>query len=224
MTSCLAIQAQFPEYLDGTASGAGMQAIAAHLQTCEKCSAEFAASRNLQLMLAMVGPAKPPVDLGLRLRVAISQEQSRTLRRRLDRWQMNWQNSIAPILARGAAGLASAMILLGAVALMIGTVAAPPTVGANVGLTDTASSPQFLYSVGGSDARLSFHEPVLVEAEISKSGKVYDYRIVSGPESKAVRDELNNILLMSHFTPALSYGTPVSSRAILSFSGVSVRG
>jgi hypothetical protein len=224
MNSCSSIRAQFSEYLDGVIAGAGMRSIAAHLQSCQECSAEFAAWRNLQSLLTAVGPAKPPSDLGLRLRVAISQEQSRTVRRRMDCWQMHWQNSLAPILARGAAGLASAVILLTAAALMIGTVAAPPTVAANEALPDSSSTPQFLYTVGGTDSRVSFRAPVLVQADISPAGRVYDYTIVSGPESKAVRAELDNILLMSHFTPALSYGVPVRGRAILSFSGTSVRG
>ncbi|MGA9960618.1 MAG: anti-sigma factor, partial [Acidobacteriaceae bacterium] len=66
--------------------------------------------------------------------------------------------------------------------------------------------------------------PVLVEVQISSTGSVYDYRIVSGPTTKEVRDALDNMLLMSHFTPAQFYGIPVPGRAILSFSGASMRG
>lgn len=224
MNSCLSIQSQFSEYLDGAISGAQMQSIASHLQACEECAKEFAAWRDVQSLLTSLGPAKPPADLGLRLRVAISQEQARTTRHRLDVWQMYWQNSMAPFLARAGAGLASAIILIGVLGLMIGTVAAPPTLAANDAVTDSVSTPHLLYTSASTDSRIAFRDPVLVEAEISQSGRVYDYRIVSGPESKAVRDELDNILLMSQFTPALFYGRPVPSRAILSFSGVSVRG
>jgi Putative zinc-finger len=224
MKTCPSIQAQFPEYLDGAVTGEGMREIAAHLRDCHECSIEFAAQRSLQALLSGVRPVKPPSDLALRLRVAISQEQARTVRRRLDVLEMFWRNSMAPMLARGAAGVASAAILLGAVALMIGIVGSPPTVSANEALADSTSSPQFLYTVGGTDSRVSFRTPVLVQAEISPQGRVYDYTIVSGPESKAVRDELDNLLLMSHFTPARSYGEPVAGRAILSFSGTSVRG
>jgi anti-sigma factor RsiW len=220
MTPCLATQSQFSEYLDGTISGAEMQSIAAHLQACESCSSEFAQWRSLQRVLSSVGPAKPPADLGLRLRVAISQEHARTTRRRLENWQLYWQNSMAPVLARGAAGLASAIILLFGLALMVGTVAAPPPVAANETVAESTSTPRFLYAVGGIDSRATFSQPVVVEAEVSKSGRVYDYRILSGPQSQAVREELNNFLLMSHFTPALFYGVPVPSHAVLSFSRI----
>ncbi|MGH9616552.1 MAG: anti-sigma factor [Acidobacteriaceae bacterium] len=178
----------------------------------------------MQRVLTGIGPAKPPADLGLRLRVAISQEKARTTRRRLEGWQLYWENSMAPFLVRGAAGLATSMILLGALALMVGTVAAPPPVAATETTAETTTTPRFMYTVGGTDSRSSFNRPVLVEVAVSKTGRVYDYRIVSGPTTKDVRDSLDSILLMSHFTPAEFYGIPVSGSAILSFSGVAVRG
>jgi hypothetical protein len=220
MTTCSSTRSQFSDYLDGAISGTEMQSIAAHLQACAPCTAEFAEWRHLQRLLSSVGPVKPPADLGLRLRVAISQQRARTTRRRLEGWQLYWENSLAPVLARGAAGLASAVILLGALALMVGTVAAPPTVAANETTAESTSTPRFLYTVGGTDSRATFREPVVVEAEVSKSGRVYDYRILSGPQSQDVREELDNFLLMSHFTPAQFYGVPVPSEAILSFSGI----
>jgi len=224
MSPCDSIQSQFPEYLDGVTSGVQMFHIARHLESCEDCSKELAAARTMQNLLASVAPVKLPADLNLRLRVAISQQKARTARRRLDVWQMHWQNSVGPFLARAGAGLASAVILLGAFALTVGTVAAPPTLAANDAVTDTVSSPHFLYTSAGTDAHIASHSPILVEANVSATGRVYSYRIVSGPQSKAVREELDNILLLTQFTPAMFYGTPVSGRAILSFSGVSVRG
>ncbi len=223
MSDCGFIRSQFSEYLDGAISGTAMHSIATHLAGCEACTAEFAEWRALQRILSSTGAARPPADLGLRLRVAISQERARTTRRRLDLWHVYWQNSVAPVLVRGAAGLASAVILLGALALMVGTVAAPPPVAATEATAETSSTPQFLYTVGGTDSQATFRRPVVVEVEISQTGRVYNYQVVSGPASKDVRDALDNMLLMSRFTPALFYGSPVPGRAILSFSGASVR-
>jgi len=215
MSSCSAIQAQFSEYLDGAVSGAEMHAIAAHLERCGECEAEFSEWRHLQSVLSSVGPARPPADLGLRLRVAISQEHARTTRRRLEGWQLTWENSLAPFLARGAAGLVTAVILLGAVGLMIG---GPVSASANETVAESTSTPQLLYTVGGMDSRATFRQPVVVEAEVSPQGQVYSYRILSGPAPQGVREELDNFLLMSHFTPALFYGIPVPGVAVLSFS------
>ena len=224
MSDCSSIRSQFSEYLDGAVSGTAMHDIASHLEGCQECAAEFAERRTLQRILTGIGPAKSPADLGLRLRVAISQEKARTTRRRIEAWQLYWENTLSPVLVRGAAGLATATVLLGVMALMIGTVAAPPPVAATETTADSTTSPQLLYTVGGTDSRGSFAHPVLVEVAISNTGRVYDYRIVSGPTTKEVRESLDNMLLMSRFTPARFSGIPVPGRAILSFSGPSVRG
>jgi hypothetical protein len=66
--------------------------------------------------------------------------------------------------------------------------------------------------------------PVVVEAYINGAGRVYDYRIVSGPTDEATRSQIENLLLFSVFEPARFFGQPVRGLAVLSFSGVSVRG
>ena len=63
-----------------------------------------------------------------------------------------------------------------------------------------------------------------VEAFINPSGEVYDYRILSGPTDALTRSQVENLLLFSRFAPARFFGQPVRGLAVLSFSGVSVRG
>ena len=53
---------------------------------------------------------------------------------------------------------------------------------------------------------------------------MYDYRIVSGPSDQVTRSQIENLLVDSHFEPARFFGQPVRGLAVLSFSGVSVRG
>jgi hypothetical protein len=65
---------------------------------------------------------------------------------------------------------------------------------------------------------------VTVEAYVNGQGEVYDYRIVSGPTDAVTRSEVENLLLFSRFEPARFFGQPVRGLAVLSFSGVSVRG
>ena len=69
MTSlnCTRTQSSFSAYLDGAVSGHQMQAIARHLDACDDCSREFASLRTMQQSLAMLGPAKAPADLGMKL-------------------------------------------------------------------------------------------------------------------------------------------------------------
>jgi hypothetical protein len=65
---------------------------------------------------------------------------------------------------------------------------------------------------------------VVVEAYVNDSGQVYDFNIISGPNDPATRSEVENLLLQSVFAPAKFWGQPVRGVAVLSFSGVSVRG
>ena len=90
-----------------------------------------------------------------------------------------------------------------------------------------ATAPRLLYSRGGSgssDEIGASAGPVVVEAYINSEGTVYDYRIVSGPDDAATRSQVENMLLLSRFEPARFFGQPVRGLAVLSFSGVSVRG
>src|ERR1700761_6449644 len=146
MSKCSTFRSQFSDYLDGALTGVAMQAVAGHLQLCRKCSAEFDRWRNAQQMLASLGPAKAPADLALRLRVAISQEKTRSPKENLARWQVRWQNTVAPFLLQASAGFASAILLIGTVGLLVGAVAVPESASAGDQPLGDASSPHFLYS------------------------------------------------------------------------------
>jgi anti-sigma factor RsiW len=226
MSKCSSVRAQFSEYLDGVLTGVAMQGMAAHLESCRKCTAEFNRWRSAQQMLADLGPAKAPADLALRLRVAISQEKTNSPKQNLARWQVRWQNTVAPFLLQASAGFASAILLIGTVGLLVGAFAAPESASAGDEPLGNASSPHLLYS--NSAANLSSigdrDNPVVVEAYVNGSGRVYDYEIVSGPRDAHTRSQVENQLLFSVFEPARFFGQPVRGLVVLSFSGVSVQG
>lgn len=245
MKQCKSIRERFSAYLDGALTGVAMQQIAAHLASCAECEHEFAGWRAMQAALVELGPAKAPVDLALRLRVALSQEQARTPRQSLARWQVRWKNTLAPFLLRASAGFASAVLLLGTAAMLVGAFASPQPVEARDVSDDAATSPRFLYSMLASStpettpsdaartpnshvarAAVTVNDAnsVVVEAYINSSGRVYDYRIISGPDNATSRAQVENLLLFSVFEPARVFGEPVRGVAVLSFSGVSVQG
>jgi hypothetical protein len=222
---CERIRSKFSSYLDGAVSGVAMQQIVMHLDGCKPCAEEFDGLRSTQSALASLGPLKAPPALALRLRVAISNERSRTPRNLLSMLKVRWENTFAPLLLQASAGFASTILLIGTVALLIGTFATPEPLAARDEPLGKASNPRFLYSsvetetvpIGGRD------NPVVVEVYIDNFGKVYDYRIVSGPTDASTRSQLENVLLFSVFEPARSFGQPVRGLAVLSFTGVSVR-
>jgi hypothetical protein len=254
MKNCSSIRQRFSEYLDGLLPGVAMQQVAAHLDECLDCAAEFEGWRQVQQALAEVGPAKAPADLGLKLRVALSQERARTARASLGRLHVRWSNTFAPFLLRASAGFASAVLLVGSAALLIGAFAAPQAVEArDQGSDAAATSPRFLYSMmesnslendgdaGSSGGRRAEHadrgrsgaavfttdtsaNPIVVEAFVNSAGRAYDYHIVSGPNDAAARARVETLLLFSVFAPAQVFGEPVRGVAVITFSGVSVQG
>lgn len=224
MTICGAVQERFTDYLDGRLNGAEMQHIAAHLGVCQVCTRQWEELRETQGMLAALGPAPEPPDLLLRIRVAISQERAR--RSLSDVWSLEWKNTIGPLLLQASAGFASAVLLLGTVAVLVTMFTQPQPVQASADEPlGIASAPRLMYLSSGVGDNVDVSTtPVIVEVYINDEGQVYDYRIVSGPSDSATRAAVENLLLLSRFQPARYFGQPVRGLAVLSFSGISVRG
>jgi anti-sigma factor RsiW len=227
MSGCGEVQFKFTEYLDGRLNGREMQLIAAHVDDCRNCAREWTSLRQTQASLAALGPVPAPDDLLLRVRVAVSQERARSQRSVFDAWNLAWKNTVGPFLLQAGAGFASAVLLLGSITVLVTMFAHPemaqatkdeplgnPTSPRLVSLSDLAGDSQI-------DA---LSAPVVVEAYVNGAGKMYDYRIVSGPDDAATRSRIENMLLTSQFEPARFFGQPVRGLAVLSFSGVSVRG
>jgi hypothetical protein len=227
MKGCNQVQAILTEYLDGRLTGQEMQEVDAHLEGCGDCAREWDAQRELQESLASLGPVPEPADLLLRVRVAVSQERARSRRRVLATWNLAWKNTVGPFVLQAGAGLASATLLLGTVVLLVTVFAKPQAAQAapDEPLGD-ATAPHLLYvsNAPGGDQMSAIDGPVMVEAYVNDEGEVYDYRILSGPVDAVTRTQVENLLLFSRFEPARFYGQPVRGLAVLSFSGVSVRG
>jgi anti-sigma factor RsiW len=227
MTGCRPIQKSFSEYLDGRLNGREMQQIAAHLSGCSRCDHEFAALRHAQSSLASLGPVPEPKDLLLRVRVAVSQERARSRRSTFHGWKLAWKNTVGPFVLQTSAGFASAVLLMGTVIVLATMFAQPEAAQASqdepLGNPTAPRLLSFSTGVGGSEIGDS-SEPVVVEAYVNNEGKMYDYRIVSGPTDANTRAQIENLLLNSRFEAARFFGQPVRGLVVVSFAGVSVRG
>lgn len=228
MNGCKTMQAKFSDYLDGRLTGHEMQRIAAHLDGCRECANEWLALRQTQASLAMLGPVAEPEDLLLRIRVAVSHERARRHKSVFDTWGLAWRNTVGPFLLQAAAGFASAVLLLGTVTVLVGMFTEPEVAQAKGDVPlGAATAPHLLYlssGAGADDGIGTTAGPVVVEAYVNDEGEVYDYRIVSGPTDPTTKAQVENVLLYSVFAPARFFGQPVRGLAVLSFSGVSVRG
>ena len=74
------------------------------------------------------------------------------------------------------------------------------------------------------ESQLNLDSPVVIETYVDASGRVENYRIISGRDDDEVRAQLNRALLFTIFAPAQSFGRPVAGKAIMSFSHINVKG
>lgn len=211
-------------YLDGAVTGNQMRTLQEHLDGCAACNREYLLLRRTQQMLVSVGRPKEPADLGLKLRLAISREVAETQRPRFEGLRVRLENTLEAFMVPATAGLVCALLIFGLVTAIL---AMPGQLQANnedVPLV-LNTGPELQQSVFGTTLSSMNADSLVIEAYVDRNGRVQDYRILSDPgESQQLLPEVKRMLIFTTFRPAMSMGRPISSRAVLSFSRISVRG
>jgi hypothetical protein len=214
----------FSPYLDGAVTGTEMLALQDHLSDCDGCSQDYQALRRTQQLLVSVGRPKVPADLGLKLRLAISREAEPAKRARFEGMRVRLENALHAFMVPATAGFLSALIIFGIA--MVYFVAPSSLVADNdVPLVMVNTAPELQQSAFGMTLDTIDADSLVIEAYVDANGRVQDYRILSDTEkSKEVLPQVKRMLIFTTFRPALSMGRPTPSRAVLSFSKISVRG
>jgi negative regulator of sigma E activity len=190
---------------------------------------EFQFERSLtDNALRALAPAKVPEDLSLRIRLALSHERVRAERRWIGRLRHNVElfieTSIRPMALQMAVAAAAIVAVLGG-ALMLGAVTPQQTVEANEEPLAGFSAPHYLYSAVSEQVVASTNDaPLVVQAMVDRSGRVYDYRLLSGALDENAAAALRQRMLTGVFKPAMVFGQPVKGSVVLTFTDVVVRG
>ena len=227
--TCGEYKKMFSLYLDGQISGAEMYSLSRHMESCPDCTQEYKELRRTQQLLAQLAKAKakPPADLALRLRVAISRESAQARRSRFEGAMVRLSNALNAFMVPATAGALSAVLTFG---LLFGFFALPQQLEAS------SSDVPLMFYTGPQMERSAFgtslgnmgsigDDSLVIEALVDANGRVEDYRIVSEPsETQAVMSQLKSLLIFTTFRPALSMGRPTTGRAVISFSKISVKG
>jgi hypothetical protein len=221
---CARVKTLLSPFLDGVVTGTEMQAVQAHLNGCPGCMQEFKLLRQTQQLLMNVGRAPAPPDLGLKLRLAISREAAIARRPRYEALRLRMHDALNAFMVPATAGLVCALLIFGLVTAIL---AMPGQLQANnqdVPLV-LNTGPELQQSVFGTTLSSMNTDSLVIEAYVDRNGRVQDYRILSDPgESQQLLPQVKRMLIFTTFRPAMSMGRPISSRAVLSFSRISVRG
>lgn len=220
---CSDAQRLMSSYLDGAVTRSRLAEIGQHLQNCEECSAEYECLHETQKLVGSLGRKPVPPEVALKVRVAISQQLANARRPRWESLVLQWQNVFNAVMVPATAGLVTTIIIFG---LLISFLYYPGQLSAaNDVPTAFFTPPELQWAPFDLAVGVSNTEALIVEAYVDANGRVQDYRILSGPDDmKTLPTELKNVLIFTTFRPATSFGRPTSSRAILSFSKIQVKG
>jgi len=221
---CPGAKRLFSPYLDGAVTGTEMLALQGHLRDCGTCEHEYQALRRTQQLLASVSRPKVPADLALKLRLAVSREAEPARRARFEGWKLRLENAFQAFMVPATAGFLSALIIFG-IAMVYFVAPSMLRAGNDVPLVMVNTAPELQQSAFGMRLDTIDADSLVIEAYVDANGRVQDYRILSDTEaSKEVLPQVKQMLIFTTFRPALSMGRPTPSRAVLSFSRISVRG
>lgn len=219
---CSVAKRLMSSYLDGVVSRDQMAQMNEHLRACVDCAARFAAVQRTQALTISLGRKAPPPELGLKLRVMLSQEMANSRRSRWERLLVRWENAFNATMVPATAGVLTTLIIFGVLISFLypEKVHAANDVPTMLYTPAELKSTPFELSMGVTNA-----DSLIVEAYVGPDGRVQDYRILSAPEdAEAVLPELKNMLIFAEFHPATAFGQPTASRVVLTFSKVQVKG
>lgn len=219
---CSVAKRLMSSYLDGAVTRSQLAQMNEHLQRCGECPARYESVRQAQALVGSLGRKAAPPELALRLRVTISQEIANAQRSSWEAVRVRWEDAFNAVMVPATAGLITTLIVFGLFISFVYPNQARPANDVPTRLYTPAELQftPFEWSMGVNNT-----ESLIVEACVGPDGRVQDYRILSAPEdARAILPELKNMLIFTTFHPATAFGRPTSSRVILSFSKVQVKG
>ena len=228
---CSHVVRKLPGYLDGALPSAEHAVLRQHLETCAACRQEAERYRKLAGLLTQVERPAPPSDLALRIRVVVSQARNEQswARRMWDRAVLVFENVLEPLAVPATGGtLTSSIVFFLALHSFFAGVplgAVPNDLPTNL-LQPARLEELAPFAVAGLDENGG--SPVrhlVVEVTLNARGEMVDYQILAGPDTQAVRRQLDQLLMFSRFRPLMSFGRPVPGGVVvLSFSEIRVHG
>jgi hypothetical protein len=223
--NCKSAQALMSPFIDSMATPEEVAKLELHLTACEPCQRQLQSYISIRNFIARAPQVAPPVDLVLQTRVRLSQERHNNYLARLEN---RLANILKPIAIPAIAGVSLTMLFFG---VLLGAMISNTTVMARDRVTavnDERAAGLYkpvrttnltMIRFAGSDTD-KLAEMVMIETHVGETGRVLDYKIISGEETPEVERFVREQLTLATFTPAMQFGKPVESMIILSFVAV----
>ncbi len=231
--NCREARRCIPGYFDGAINAADHVRLCEHLRACGDCREELEQYRLLTSHMASMEAVASPSDLAVRIRINALQRPSRWsgASRLWARTVLAFQNILEPLAVPATGGILTAVVVFALVveSLVMGIPMGRPVPNDQpLNLVQPAALEQlapFPVSTIMDATDNGSSGGLVLEATLNAQGQVLYYKILSGPHSAAVQQQIDEILLFSRFRPQLSFGMPMSGgHVFLSFDQVRVRG
>jgi hypothetical protein len=228
--NCNSVRGALWDYTAGTLDETAREILTDHLRDCRECDLHRAEVRSLRTGLKSLPDKQVSSLLSTRLKIVASRERSRLLLRRdlaarLVELRRNakllFDNLLRPMALPATGGILASFFCI---AMIVDTLHFHPEwqpdipVGLFTQVTIDDLSP---FSVGGPDVTMQLTvDPsgVVSDFELSRDGN--NNRGASPEEMK----EIGNMVLYSTFTPATSFGQPVSGKILVGSRHINIRG
>jgi hypothetical protein len=229
--NCAWVRRLLPGLADGALCAAEQRGVREHVAVCKACRHELESYGHLGVVLSRVERPAVPADLAARIRLEVARARAAEpwpvrVRSRL---ALTVQNFLAPMALPATGGAVSALVMfaLFAQSMMIGLPlgAVPNDVPINV---IRPAEIQFLapFPIGATDERgREVDGDIIIETVVDAQGQAVSYEILAGPDNRATRRQLDQVVFFSKFRPQRSFGRAESGgRVLLSFREIRVRG
>jgi len=133
------------------------------------------------------------------------------------------ENTFRSFMVPATAGFLSALLIF-SIAMAYFVVPSALQANDDVPLIMVNTAPELQQSALGMNMSSINADSLVIEADVDANGRVQDYRILSDSSDSEVLPQVKQMLIFTTFRPALSMGRPTQSRAVLSFSKISVKG
>lgn len=226
--ACWRVGGKLSAYADGVLSNAERRGVSVHLRECRACGSRHEELMRTRSALKRLPPVAPPDELNTKLQELAVQEAlfRQNVLRGESAMQFSWDslkvrasNAMRPLAIPFAGGLVSALVLF---SMLVPAYPGAARFTANDVPTSFHQEPTVK-----SVAPFALSDDDLeVEITVDDQGHVIDYSLPQGKVSAELRREIENSLLFTRFTPAMSFGQPTTGRIRLSFrrSYIDVKG